>query len=97
MTDYKKKELGAELGRMNARLREIAKELDVKRITVNQHCVQVDYTKEISASVWNLDGEDFENLFIKQPDFSETVLTDELEEACEKWGFEFPIRDGRLK
>lgn len=101
LTEYKKKEIGEELGRMARRLQEITNELGLFYIDVSQYGVYLYYEKGIGATCYLLDEEygddEFENILVKQPTVANDVLIDELEEASKKWGFEFPLNNGEVK
>ena len=100
LSDYKKKEIGAELGRMLTRLREIADELECADINISTNSIYVQYSKGLYANIWEYDvlygDQSFENLLTKQPTISPGLLIDELEEASKKWGFEFPLSNGEV-
>ena len=57
LTEYKKKEIGAELGRMARRIQEITNELGLFYIDVSQYGVYLYYEKGISAICHLLDEE----------------------------------------
>ena len=81
-----------ELHQMQLRLIELKEMLGVRALEVNTRVCYVDYQDH----VWQMCGEDEDNLLLKQP-ICHNALIDELEEAHKKWGFEFPLNNGEVK